>query len=320
MSTSFATETLGNGERAADGRFTRQNSHFRDWITADGEAGFPAVSGRYHLYVSRACPWAHRTIILRELKGLQDVIGMSVVDPIRDDKGWAFRDVPGTTRDPLHDWTYLSDAYRATDPGFDGRITVPVLWDTETSKIVNNESADVLVMLNEAFDAFAGHPERDYYPEDLRAPIDALNARVYDHVNNGVYRAGFATTQEAYEEAVVPLFETLDGLDERLEDRRYLFGDRQTLADWRLFTTLLRFDAVYYSHFKCNLRRIVDYPNLWPYLRDLYATPGVAATVDMDQIKRHYYCTHGSINPTGIVPVGPELDFAAPQDRAALSA
>ncbi len=319
MSDILATETFGRGERTDGGRFTRQHSRFRDWVTADGESGFPAVPGRYHLYVSWACPWAHRTIIMRELKGLQDAIGMSVVDPIRDEQGWAFRDVPGATGDRLHDWAHLSEAYRATDPGFEGRITVPVLWDTETSKIVNNESADILVMLNEAFDAFAEHPERDYYPVDLRPVIDPLNRRVYENVNNGVYRSGFASTQEAYEEAVVPLFHTLDELDERLQDRRFLFGDQQTLADWRLFTTLVRFDAVYYSHFKCNLRRVVDYPHLWPYLRDLYATPGVAATVDMGQIKRHYYVTHGGINPSRIVPVGPEIDFTEPQDRAALA-
>ncbi|MGZ4277907.1 MAG: glutathione S-transferase family protein, partial [Solirubrobacteraceae bacterium] len=204
--------------------------------------------------------------------------------------------------------------------GFARRVTVPVLWDTQTGRIVNNESADVLVMLNEAFDAFAAHPERDYYPAPLRPEIDALNARVYETVNNGVYRAGFASSQEVYEEAVVPLFDTLDELDARLADRRYLFGDRQTLADWRLFTTLLRFDSVYYSHFKCNLRRLVDYPSLWPYLRDLYATPGVPATVDMDQIKRHYYCTHGGINPTRIVPLGPVLDLTEPHGREALAA
>jgi glutathionyl-hydroquinone reductase len=319
MSDRLATETFGRGERGEGGRFTRQDSRFRDWVTADGSSGFPAEAGRYHLYVSWACPWAHRTIILRELKGLQDAVGMSVVDPIRDEEGWAFRDVPGTTGDPLHGWDFLSEAYAATDPDFDGRITVPVLWDTETGRIVNNESADILVMLNEAFDAFAEHPERDYYPTELRPVIDPLNTRVYENVNNGVYRSGFASSQEAYEEAVVPLFHTLDELDERLEDRRYLFGDEQTLADWRLFTTLLRFDAVYYTHFKCNRRRIVDYPNLWPYLRDLYATPGVAETVDMDQIKRHYYCTHGGINPSRIVPIGPALDFTEPQDRARLA-
>jgi putative glutathione S-transferase len=320
MSDQLATETFGRGERGDGGRFTRQDSRFRDWVTADGSSGFPAAAGRYHLYVSLACPWAHRAVILRELKGLQDAIAMSIVDPIRDEHGWAFRDVPGTTADRLHGWDHLSEAYAASDPDFDGRITVPVLWDTETGRIVNNESADVLVMLNAAFDAFAAHPERDYYPAGLRPVIDPLNARVYEHVNNGVYRSGFASSQEAYEEAVVPLFATLDELDERLQDRRYLFGDEQTLADWRLFTTLVRFDAVYYSHFKTNVRRIVDYPHLWPYVRDLYATPGVAQTVDLDQIKRHYYVTHGGINPSRIVPIGPAIDFAEPQDRARLAA
>jgi putative glutathione S-transferase len=294
------------------GRFVRQQSKFRDWV---GTEAHPAAPDRYHLYVSLACPWAHRAIILRRLKGLERVIGMSVVDPIRDERGWAFKG-SGTTGDLLHDWSYLSEAYDATDPNFEGRVSVPVLWDIDTDEIVNNESADVIVMLNEAFDEWATHPERDYYPEHLRAEMDQLNERVYETVNDGVYRTGFATSQEAYEESVFPVFETLDELDARLADRRYLFGDEQTLADWRLFTTLVRFDAVYYSHFKCNLRRVRDYPNLWPYLRDLYQTPGVAETVDFDQIKRHYYGTHKSINPNGIVPAGPVLDLGAPHDRS----
>jgi glutathionyl-hydroquinone reductase len=310
--------TLAKGEQTGDGRFVRQDSRFRDWVTADGSSGFPAATGRYHLYVSLACPWAHRTVILRGLKGLGDVIGMSVVDPIRDARGWAFRDVRGATGDSLHDWEYLSEAYTATDPNFAGRVTVPVLWDTQTGRIVNNESADIVVMLNSAFDAFAGHPELDYYPADLREAIDVLNAEVYETVNNGVYRSGFASSQAAYEEAVTPLFEMLDRLDARLADQRYLFGAEQTLADWRLFPTLLRFDPVYVGHFKCNIRRIVDYPNLWPYVRDLYQTPGVAGTVDLDHIKRHYYCTHPGINPAGIVPVGPLIDFTTPHDRARL--
>ena len=313
------TNVLGKGEQGTDGRFKRQTSKFRDWVTADGSSGFPAEAGRYHLYVSLACPWAHRTVILRELKGLQDAIGMSIVDPIRDEKGWAFTDEPGTTPDALHGWAYLSEGYLETDPDFDARITVPVLWDRQTGRIVNNESADIIVMLNSAFDAFASEPRLDLYPEALRDEIDALNRRVYENVNNGVYRAGFARSQEAYEEAVFPLFQTLDELEVRLATRRYLVGDAQTLADWRLFTTLLRFDAVYVGHFKCNLRRIVDYPNLWGYLRDLYQTPGVAQTVDLDQIKRHYYKTHGSINPSGIVPAGPVLDFGAPHGRARLA-
>jgi putative glutathione S-transferase len=310
--------TLARGEQAPDGRFVRQASRFRDWVTADGSSGFPAQAGRYHLYVSLACPWAHRTVILRALKGLEDAIGLSIVDPIRDSRGWAFREVRGATGDPLHGWEYLSEAYVASDPGFDARVTVPVLWDTETGRIVNNESADIVVMLNDAFDALARTPERDYYPSALRDSIDELNARIYETVNNGVYRAGFASSQDAYEEAVMPLFATLDELDDRLADQRYLFGGEQTLADWRLFPTLLRFDPVYVGHFKCNIRRIADYANLWPYVRDLYQTPGVAATVDLDHIKRHYYGTHPGINPSGIVPVGPWIDFAAPHDRAAL--
>lgn len=307
----FSTET------DTDGRFVRQDSRFRGRVTADGSSGFPAEAGRYHLYVSLACPWAHRAIIVRELKGLHDAIGMSIVDPIRDETGWAFRDVPGATGDPLHDWTYLSEAYVKSDPAFTGRVSVPVLWDTRTGQIVNNESADIIEMLNAEFDAFAAEPELDLAPADLRDEMDELGQRIYDAVNNGVYRAGFATTQEAYEEAVVPLFEMLDELEERLEDRRFLFGDRQTLTDWRLFTTLVRFDAVYHGHFKCNVRRVLDYPNLSGYLRDLYQTPGVAPTVDFDHIKRHYHITHTSINPTGIVPVGPAQDLGAPHDRDA---
>jgi putative glutathione S-transferase len=310
-----AQEGPVGAERGAGGRFERQESRFRERVSpAD------ATAGRYHLYVSLACPWAHRTVILRRLKGLEQAIGMSIVDPIRDDRGWAFRDVRGATPDPLHGWSYLAEAYAASDPAFAGRVTVPVLWDKQAERIVNNESADIVVLLNETFDAVAGHPERDYYPTALRPEIDALNARIYETVNNGVYRAGFAQTQEAYEEAVLPLFDTLDMLDTRLADRRFLFGSAQTLADWRLFPTLLRFDPVYVGHFKCNLRRIVDYPNLGPYLRDLYQTPDVAETVDMDHIKRHYYATHRDINPTGIVPAGPIVDLAAPHGRAALAA
>jgi len=243
---------------------------------------------------------------------------MSVVDPHRDERGWAFRKQRGGTGDRVNGWQYLSEGYLATDPGYDARVSVPVLWDTKTGRIVNNESADIIVMLNDAFDAFASNPELDLYPVQLRDAIDELNARVYESVNNGVYRAGFAGSQQAYEEAVYPLFYALDMLDERLATRRYLFGSRQTLADWRLFTTLLLFDPVYVGHFKCNLRRIVDYPNLSGYLRDLYQVPGIAQTVDMDHIKRHYYGTHPSINPTGIVPVGPLVDLDAPHGREAL--
>jgi putative glutathione S-transferase len=307
-------------EMSARGAFKRRASRFREWVTADGSSGFRAEPGRYHLFVSLACPWAHRAIIVRRLKGLEEVIGMSVLDPIRDERGWAFRAVPGATGDLSgNDFTFLAEAYAATAPDHEGRVTVPVLWDTQTGRIVNNESADILVMLNEAWDEWAGEPELDLYPEDLREEIDALNARVYETVNDGVYRAGFASTQEAYEAAVHPLFETLDALEERLADQRYLFGDRQTLADWRLFTTLVRFDAVYHGHFKCNIRRLSDYEHLSAYLRDLYQTPGVAETVDMDHIKRHYYMTHPGINPTGIVPVGPVQDLAAAHDRGVLA-
>ncbi len=319
MSDVLATQTFGRGERGDGGRFARQTSAFRDWVTADGSSGYPAESGRYHLYVSLACPWAHRTVILRELKGLQDAIGLSVVDPIRDEDGWKFTGAPGTTPDDVNGWTYLSEGYLASDPAFDARITVPVLWDKQTRRVVNNESADIIVMLNSAFDAFASDPDLDLYPDALRSEIDAINETVYENVNNGVYRSGFASTQEAYEEAVFPLFDTLDELEQRLASRRFLLGEHQTLADWRLFTTLVRFDPVYVGHFKCNLRRIADYPNLSGYLRDLYQTPGVAATVDLDQIKRHYYMTHGGINPSGIVPAGPVLDLDAPHGRDALA-
>lgn len=319
MSDVLATQTLGKGERGDGGRFARQASQFRDWVTADGSSGYKAEAGRYHLYVSLACPWAHRAVIVRQLKGLQDAINMSIVDPIRDEQGWAFTDAPGTTVDKVNEWRYLAEGYVATDPQFDARVTVPVLWDTETKRIVNNESADIIVMLNSAFDEVAANPQLDLYPADLRGEIDAINDTIYENVNNGVYRAGFASTQEAYEEAVFPLFRTLDKLDARLADRRYLLGDRQTLADWRLFTTLVRFDPVYVGHFKCNLRRIVDYPSLSGYVRDLYQTPSVAATVDLDQIKRHYYETHGAINPSGIVPAGPVIDLDAPHGREAIA-
>jgi putative glutathione S-transferase len=313
----MSRETAPFPQEADDsGAFVRQDSRFRARVTADGGSGFPAVAGRYHLYVSLACPWAHRAVIVRELKGLQDAIGMTVVDPIRnEDDGWRF--FPDTP-DPLHGWRLLKEGYLATDPGFQGRVTVPVLWDTETGVVVNNESSEIIEMLNDEFDALAARPGLDLYPEALRPEIDALNARIYDTVNNGVYRSGFASSQAAYEEAVVPLFETLDVLEERLADRRFLCGTDQTLADWRLFTTLVRFDAVYHGHFKCNLRKLAEYPNLSGYFRDLYATPGVAGTVDMDHIKRHYYVTHRSINPTGIVPLGPVQDLTAPHGREAL--
>ncbi|CAB4911068.1 unannotated protein [freshwater metagenome] len=305
-------------EMGGSGEFRRQDSAFRDVVTADGSSGFPAAAGRYHLYVSLACPWASRALLVRELKGLGDAIGMTIVDPYRDDDGWAFRagDVtPPGEADPLHGWSFLSEAYRASDPGFDGRVTVPVLWDTETGRIVNNESSEVVRMLNAEFDAFATNPGLDLYPEDLREEIDALNDRIYPTLNNGVYRAGFATSQEAYEDAVSDVFETLGWLEGLLAERRYLTGDRITEADWRLFMTLVRFDPVYVGHFKCNQKRIVDLPNVWAYTRDLYAQEGVAATVNLDHIKTHYYTTHPSINPSRVVPVGPEIDWDAPHGR-----
>ena len=300
-------------ETDTTGRFVRQQSVFRDWVRADGSTPYAPEAGRYHLYVSLACPWAHRTVIVRQLKGLQDAIGMTVVDPIRDERGWRFLpDEP----DPLNGFTFLSEAYRVSDPGFDGRVTVPVLWDTRTGRIVNNESADIVRMLNAEFDGLDGVDRSfDLYPPALRDEIDVVNERVYDNVNNGVYQAGFASTQEAYEEAFDRVFATLEGLDERHGSRRYLAGDGVTEADWRLFTTLVRFDPVYVGHFKCNLRRIADHPNLSGYLRDLYQRPGIADTVNLDHIKRHYYVTHRQINGTGIVPKGPALDWDEPHDR-----
>ena len=305
-------------DKAPDGSFRRLDSYFRDHVTADGSSGYRAEPGRYHLYVSYACPWAHRTIIYRHLKGLEDVISMTVVDPERDERSWAITGAPGTTSDPVNNFTFLSEGYVASDPDFGGRVTVPALWDRERKRIVNNESSEIIRMFDTEFDAFAGHPERHYLPEDLRAEIDELNWFVYDNVNNGVYKTGFATTQSAYERAFGNLFEALDELDARLATRRYLVGDTITEADLRLFPTLVRFDAVYVGHFKCNLRRIADYANLSGYLRDVYQHPGIAATVDMDQIKRHYYRTHPTLNPTRIVPLGPALDLAAPHGRERL--
>jgi len=306
---------IGDRERGEKGRFVRQQSAFRDHVSADGSSAFPAEAGRYHLYVSLACPWASRAIIYRKLKGLEEAIPMTVVDPVRDAKGWRFLD---DDPDPVNGFEYLSEAYLQTDPDFSDRVTVPLLWDTKTGRAVNNESSEIIRMLNSEFNEFAANPELDLYPEELRAEIDEINERVYNSVNNGVYRAGFATTQEAYEEAFDELFAELDLLDDLLAGRRYLTGDRITEADWRLFVTLVRFDPVYVGHFKCNLRRIADYPNLSGYLRDLYQQPGIAETVDFDHIKRHYYMTHPQINPTGVVPKGPELDLDAPHDRARL--
>jgi len=306
-------------ETGRRGEFIRQKSAFRDWVTADGSSGYRAEPGRYHLYVSYACPWAHRTIIFRKLKGLEDVVGMTVVDPIRDERGWAFTDAVGGP-DPVNGFRFLAEVYNATDAGFDGRVTVPVLWDKETGRIVNNESSEIIRMLNSEFDEWASGSRVDFYPEALREEIDAINADVYEDVNNGVYRCGFATSQEAYDEAYEKLFAVLDRLEARLADRRFLMGDTQTEADWRLFTTLVRFDPVYVGHFKCNERRLLDYPNLWAYTRDLYQTPGVAETVNLDHIKRHYYVTHRKINPSGVVPHGPAIDFGEPHGRAALVA
>jgi len=301
-------------EQSAAGEFTRQEDAFRGWVTADGRSGYPAADGRYHLYVSWACPWAHRTIIVRQLKQLHPVIGMTVVDPIRDERGWAFRDGPGHSSDPINGFRFLSEAYEATDPAYRGRVTVPVLWDTVTKRIVSNSDDDLMRMFNREFNGFT-ESRLDLYPERLRPEIEEWNRLLYEQVNNGVYRAGFATSQTAYERAVRRLFETLDLVEKRLADRRYLFGGQPTETDWRLFVTLVRFDAVYHGHFKCNLRRIVDYRHLFGYLKDLYQIDGIAGTVNFDHIKRHYYVTHTDINPTRIVPIGPLQDLAAPHGR-----
>jgi putative glutathione S-transferase len=306
-----------------EGHFKRSAAQFRNWVTADGSpgpsgrGGFKAEPGRYHLYVSLACPWANRTLIFRHLKGLEEMIGLSVVHWLMKEHGWTFDDGDGVVPDPFNDAKYMHQVYTAALPDYSGRVTVPVLWDKQENTIVSNESSEIIRMFNSAFDA-AGATPGDYYPEDLRGEIDEINERIYNDVNNGVYKAGFASSQSAYEEAVVPLFDTLDWLEQRLSRGRYLFGDRLTEADWRLFTTLVRFDAVYVGHFKCNLRRIADYPNLWAYTRDLYQHEGIAGTVDMRHIKHHYYASHDMINPTGVVPAGPILDFMAPHGREAL--
>lgn len=297
------------------GAFVRQTSAFRERVTADGSSGFPAEPGRYHLYVCYACPWASRTIIFRTLKGLEEVISMTAVDPVRDDQGWKFfADDP----DPVNGYEYLLEAYLRTDPDFSDRVTVPVLWDKETNRAVNNESSEIIRMLTSEFNQWAKNPDLDLYPEPLRAEIDELNDRIYNSINNGVYRAGFATTQEAYEEAFIELFEALDLMDDRLGESRFLTGGEITEADWRFFVTLIRFDAVYVGHFKCNQRRIADYDNLAGYLRDLYQQPGIRGTVNMDHIKRHYYITHPKINPTQIVPMGPVLDLESDPARSHL--
>jgi putative glutathione S-transferase len=301
-------------EQSEEGEFERQEDAFRDEISADGTTPFPAVAQRYHLYISLACPWASRALIVRNLKGLADVIGVTVVDPVRDERGWAFRDGPGYSKDPINGFVFLSEAYSATDPGFAGRVTVPVLWDTQSRRIVNNSEDDICRMFNDAFGAF-GNGSVDLFPEDIEVEHAELSAFIYDRVNNGVYKAGFASSQEPYERACRALFAALDELETRLSSQRYLFGSRIVEADWRLFCTLVRFDAVYHGHFKCNVRRIVDYPNLDGYLSDLYQQPGIAETVNIDHIKRHYYITHADINPTRIVPIGPDLHFGRPHGR-----
>ncbi|MCK5639834.1 MAG: glutathione S-transferase family protein [Gammaproteobacteria bacterium] len=302
------------------GEFRRMESRFRSWITENGrmgpsgEGGFVAEPERYHLYVSHACPWAHRTLIFRKLKKLEDVISVSVVHPYMGEQGWEFRDYPGATSDTINHSRYLYELYNMAQADYSGIVTVPILWDTKRETIVNNESSEIIRMFNSAFNAW-GDTSVDLYPIALRDEIDAINQRIYHTVNNGVYRAGFATSQEVYEHAFDALFETLDDLELHLSQHRYLVGEQITEADWRLFTTLVRFDAVYYSHFKCNRQRLIDYPSLWAYTRELYQIPGIADTVNMDHIKTHYFTSHPSINPNGIIPKGPEVDFTAPHDR-----
>ena len=306
--------------KSTAGRFVRWQSRYRNWITPDGaagptgEGGFAAEAGRYHLYVSFACPWAHRTLIMRALKGLENAISLSVTHWHMGENGWTFEAAPGVVPDPIQGAKYLYQVYLADDPKASGRATTPVLWDKAQARIVNNESADIMRMFNDAFDGVGAQPG-NYYPEALRRDIDELNERIYHAVNNGVYRAGFATTQEAYEEAAFGVFTMLDELEERLASSRYLFGDRPLETDWRLFTTLVRFDTVYFGHFKCNVRRLVDYRNLWGYTRDLFQLPGIGQTVNFEHIRKHYYTSHKAINPSGIVPIGPELDFSAPHGR-----
>jgi putative glutathione S-transferase len=306
--------------KASKGRFIRSESLFRNWVTEDGSAGptgvggFKAEPGRYHLYVSHACPWAHRTMIFRALKGLEDKISVSIVNWFMGEDGWTFDEADGVIADPINDAAFMYQIYTAANPEYSGRVTVPVLWDKETHTIVSNESAEIIRMFNSAFDQ-VGASGGDFYPAALRAAIDPVNDRIYETVNNGVYKTGFATSQEAYEEAVIPLFETLDWLEDRLAHRRYLLGPDITEADWRLFTTLIRFDPVYVGHFKCNLKRITDYPNLSNYVRDLFQQPGVAATVNIHHIKSHYYGSHESINPSRIVPLGPTIDYTQTHDR-----
>ncbi|MEM7545800.1 MAG: glutathione S-transferase family protein [Pseudomonadota bacterium] len=307
--------------KSTKGKFERQESRFRNWVTADGSpgptgtGGFAAQSGRYHLYVSYACPWAHRTLIFRQLKGLTDHISVDVVDPDMLDEGWTLSgDYPGATGDRLNGKTRLHQIYTMTDPGATTRVTVPILWDKETGTIVSNESSEIIRMFNSAFDGITGNT-LDFWPEAQRGDIEAVNERVYHNVNNGVYKCGFATTQDAYDEAVDALFDTMDWLEERLSAHRYLMGDDLTEADWRLFPTLVRFDPVYIGHFKCDRRRLMDYPNLWAYTRELYQRPGIAETVNLDHIRRHYYYSHDTINPHRITSTGPQIDWHAPHGR-----
>ena len=313
-----------DGDRTKDGHYIRANAGFRNWVTVDGSAGpsgsggFAAEADRYHLYVSLACPWAHRTVIFRKLKRIESIVSMSIVSPDMLQNGWTFNRDEGSTGDGANSKSKLSEVYLLANPKYSGRVSVPVLWDRKLRTIVNNESSEIIRMFNSAFNTLT-QDRTDYYPAELRKEIDAVNDFVYPNINNGVYRAGFATTQQAYEEAFRNLFDALEDIEPRLSQRRYLVGNRITEADWRLFTTLVRFDAVYYAHFKCNWRHIYEYPNLSNYLRDLYQQPGVAETVSLAQIKRHYYFSQRQVNPAGIVPVGPQLDFSAPHDRARFS-
>ncbi len=315
---------MTEAKKPVKGEFIRYTSGFRNWITEDGspgpsgEGGFAAEADRYHLYVSYACPWAHRTLIYRVLKGLEDIISISVVHPLMPSESWVFGDYPGSTVDHVNGAHYLYENYQRADPNFDGVVTVPTLWDKKLNTLVNNESSEIIRMMNSAFNEITGN-QMDLYPESLRAEIDAINGPIYDNVNNGVYRCGFARSQQAYNQAFDALFDTLDDLEERLSKQRYLVGDQITEADWRLFPTLVRFDPVYVGHFKTNRNRLVDFPNLWAYTRELYQVPGIAETVNMDHIKYHYYASHESINPTRIVPKGPEIDFEKPHGRDALS-
>ena len=313
----MGTKSQFPDETSDEGEFARQEDAFRAWVSDDGSTPFPVESGRYHLYVSLACPWAHRSLIVRNLKGLQQAIGVTVVDPVRDQRGWAFREGEGHGADPINGFQFLSEAYDVSRPGYRGRVTVPVLWDKQSRRIVNNSEDDLCRMFDGVF-AKLGRGDVSLFPAEIESEQAALASEIYERVNNGVYRAGFATRQAAYERACRTLFTALDTHEQRLGQKRFLFGERPVEADWRMFCTLVRFDAVYHGHFKCNVRRIVDYPNLHGYLCDLYQQPGIAETVNLDHIKRHYYMTHDEINPTRIVPLGPELDFSRPHRRETL--